>query len=224
MPTKVETGSKKVKVLVVDDHPVVRKGIVHLINNQPDLVVCAETESGRGAIDVITATKPDMAIIDLTLQDTSGIEVIKNVRAMHPHLPMLVLSMHDETLYAERVLRAGAKGYIMKQEATENLLEAIRRVMSGEIYLSRKMETKLLRQLANGHSALSKSPIERLSDRELEVFQLLGHGQGTREIAERLRIGVKTVETHRMHIMEKLGVQSATELLKHAIQWVQSGQ
>ncbi len=223
MTSKKVSKEDKVKILVVDDHPVLRKGIVYLIDSQPDLMVCGEADDARKALDAVTSTKPQMALVDITLQDTNGLELIKNIIAILPDLPILVLSMHDETLYAERALRAGARGYIMKQEATDNLLTAIRQIMSGEIYLSRKMETKLLRQFASGRPASAGTSLDRLSDRELEVFHLIGQGNSTRDIAEQLHISVKTVETHRMHIMEKLDLKNSPELMRFAIQWVESG-
>lgn len=220
-PSKPSLGTKKAKtrVLIVDDHPIVRQGLAQLINQESDLMVCGESESAHHAIDAIGVLKPDIAIVDISLGGTSGIELVKNIKVRYPKLLILVHSMHDETLYAERLLRAGASGYIMKQEATERVLTAIRRVLSGEIYLSEKMGAKMMQQLVGGKAATSGSPIERLSDRELEVFGLIGQGHGTRQIAEKMHLSVKTIESHRAHIKEKLNLKNANELVLHAIQW-----
>jgi DNA-binding NarL/FixJ family response regulator len=219
---KPPTANQKTKVLLVDDHPVVRQGLAQLINQDPDLVICAEAENGPQAFEAITRTNPHVAVVDITLGDYDGIELIKNIKATHPELPLLVLSMHDESLYCERALRAGAKGYIMKQEATTNVLTAIRRVLKGELFLSDKMKQRMIHQLVSGKPKSSESPVERLSDRELEVFRLIGRGHGTRQAAEKLHLSVKTIETHRSHIMEKLGLHSPTELAQCAFQWVHS--
>ena len=228
MVTKRESPVKKKRnrVLVVDDHPIVREGIARLLNQEADLTVCGEAEDAHQALQAlaeIAILKPDIAIVDITLKEgLGGIELIKDIKARYPKLPVLVLSMHNESLYAERCLRAGAKGYIMKQEATERVVEAIRQVLSGEIYLSDKMSQKILHKFIEGKPEAGGSPIESLSDRELEVFQLLGRGFGTRKIAEELHLSIKTIETYREHIKEKLKLKSAPELVQHAIQWVQS--
>jgi DNA-binding NarL/FixJ family response regulator len=163
-----------------------------------------------------------MAVVDISLRETSGIELIKDINVQYPNLPVLALSMHDESLYAERALRAGAKGYIMKAEATEKVITAIRKILNGEIYVSEKMAAKMVRKLVGGKAEISTSPIERLSDRELEVFHLIGKGYGTRQISERLHLSIKTIETYRAHIKEKLSLANAAELLRYAIQWVGS--
>ncbi|MEO6036560.1 MAG: response regulator transcription factor, partial [Verrucomicrobiota bacterium] len=182
-----------------------------------------EAENAHKALDAIATTKCDVAIIDISLGGSSGIELLKNIKVRYPKLLVLILSMHDESVYAQRALRAGAAGYIMKQEATERVLVAIRKVLGGEVYLSEKLGTRMLNQLVGGRSAtLSGSPIEELSDRELEVFGLIGQGHGTRPIAEKLHLSVKTIESHRAHIKEKLNLKNATELVHHAIQWAQS--
>jgi len=214
--------NQKARVLLVDDHPVVRQGLAQLINQESDLEICAEAENAPKAFEAIARTNPHVAVVDITLGDCDGIELIKNIKATHPELPLLVLSMHDESLYCERALRAGAKGYIMKQEATTNVLTAIRRVLKGELFLSDKMKQKMIHQLVSGKPKSSESPVERLSDRELEVFRLIGRGSGTRQAAEKLHLSVKTIETHRSHIMEKLGLRSPTELAQCAFQWVHS--
>ena len=215
-------GDTKLRILIVDDHPIVRRGIAAMINQEANLEVCAEAEGYHEGLDAIREQKPDLSIIDLTLPDISGLELVKQVKALAPDMPMLVLSMHDETLYAERVLRAGARGYIMKQEGTEKLIDAIAAVMRGDIYVSEKMASRMLGKLVDGKKAAGSSPLERLSDRELEVFELLGRGLGTREVAERLCVSIKTIESHREHIKEKLQLKNATELVQHATQWVLS--
>ncbi|MEX2216505.1 MAG: response regulator transcription factor [Phycisphaeraceae bacterium] len=214
--------ARKIRVLIVDDHPIVRRGIVAMINQDPGLEVCGEAEGYHEGLDLIRKVNPDLAIIDLTLPDISGLELVKQVKAIAPTMPMLVLSMHEETLYAERVLRAGARGYIMKQEGTEKLIDAIAAVMRGDIYVSEKMASRMLGKLVDGKKGTGTSPLERLSDRELEVFELLGRGLGTREVAERLCVSIKTIESHREHIKEKLQLKNATELVQHATQWVMS--
>jgi DNA-binding NarL/FixJ family response regulator len=211
-----------VRVLIVDDHPLLRKGVGQLIDQEKDLMVVGEAEDAHKAISAIENTKPDVALIDITLSGTSGIELLKNVKVRFPKLKMLVLSMHDESVYAHRALRAGASGYIMKQEGPEKVLTALRKVLRGEVYLSEHLGNRLLHTLVNGHAPLPSSPVEELSDRELEVFSLIGQGHGTRPIAEKLHLSIKTIESHRAHIKEKLNLQNATELVHHAIQWVQS--
>ena len=210
----------KARVAIVDDHPVVREGLKKVIDQQPDLAVCWDGETAASAVQAIPAARPDILIVDLALAGMDGLELVKNLRALHPQLPVLVLSMHDENLFAERALRAGARGYIMKHEAPENLLLAIRRVLAGDIYLSRKMQTKTLDQITGARAGGGGSPLDLLSDRELEVFRLLGQGQATRQIAGQLNLSIKTVETYRAHIMEKLNLSSATELVQRAFQWV----
>jgi DNA-binding NarL/FixJ family response regulator len=210
------------RVLIVDDHPLLRKGVSQLIDQEKDLVVVGEAEDAHKAITAIENTKPDVALIDISLSGTSGIELLKNIKVRFPKLKMLVLSMHDESVYAHRALRAGASGYIMKQEGTERVLLALRKVLHGEVYLSDRLGNRMLHTLVNGRAPLTSSPVEELSDRELEVFNLIGQGHGTRPIAERLHLSVKTIESHRAHIKEKLNLQSASELVHHAIQWVQS--
>lgn len=217
-------GAKKnpTRILIVDDHPLLRKGVGQLINNEKDMVVCGEAEDAHKALTAIGTTKCDVAIIDISLGGTSGIELLKNIKVRYPKLLVLVLSMHDETVYAQRALRAGAAGYIMKQEATEKVLVALHKILNGEVYLSERLGNKMLNTLVGGRTSLNGSPIEELSDRELEVFGLIGQGHGTRPIAEKLHLSVKTIESHRAHIKEKLNLKNATELVHHAIQWVQS--
>jgi DNA-binding NarL/FixJ family response regulator len=212
---------QKVRILVVEDHPVVRQGLAQLINAEPDLVVCGEAETAADALKAVAAQQPDVVIIDLSLKGTSGLELIKDVKVRHPRLPMLVLSMSDENIYAERALRAGARGYMMKEEATDKVLVAIRRVLTGQVYLSDPMAAKMLHQFVAGDPG-ANSPVDRLSDRELEVFELIGRGLGTSEIARNLHLSPKTIETYRAHIKEKMGLETAQELFQHAIQYVQN--
>jgi DNA-binding NarL/FixJ family response regulator len=215
-----EVRTTKARVLLVDDHPIVRQGLGQLINEEADLSVVSEAEDFQQALSALNDTPIDIAIVDISLKERSGIELIKEIRARKPELPILVLSMHDESLHAERVLRAGAKGYIMKQEATEQVMNAIRRVLRGEVYLSERMASRMVNRLVAGPQNVGGSPIERLSDREFEVFQMIGHGVGPSEIAEKLGLSVKTVETHRERIKEKLNLASGSELIRYAMQYV----
>lgn len=212
----------KAKILIVDDHPLVREGLADLVNKEKDLVVCGQAEDAYQAMEAIRELKPDMAIVDISLKETSGLELIKDIKIQHPGLPVLTLSMHEESVYAERALRAGAKGYIMKREATKKVVTAIRKVLRGQLYLSEKMTTRLVHKFVDGKPEAGTSPIDRLTDRELEVFSLLGRGNGTRQISEQLHLSVKTIETYRSRIKEKLNLTSASELLQHAFQWVNS--
>ncbi|MHC4431426.1 MAG: response regulator transcription factor [Planctomycetota bacterium] len=219
-----QTSDNKTRILIVDDHPIVRQGLAELINHEEDFVVCGQAEDYHEALTAVGQCDPDMAVVDISLKETSGLELIKDIHLQHPDLPILALSMHDETLYAERALRAGAMGYIMKQEATENVIAAIRRVLGGEIYVSDRMASRMVRKLVTGQTVTNASPVDSLSDRELEVFRLIGKGHGTRQISERLCLSVKTIETYRAHIKDKLALADAAELLQYAIQWVSSCQ
>jgi len=212
------------KIVLVDDHPLIRQGIRMLLSHEPDLAVCGEAESAYQALQVIEQTSPDLAVIDLTLQESSGLELIKDIRVRHPDLLVLVLSMRDEGYYAERVLRAGARGYVTKEEGPKRVVEGIRKVLQGQIYVSEKMASKVMSKIVAGADEATVSPIHALTDRELEVYELIGQGLPTREIAKKLHISPKTVNSHREHIKEKLALDSAPELLKHAIQWVQGRQ
>jgi DNA-binding NarL/FixJ family response regulator len=213
-----EVATRKRSVLLIDDHPIVRQGLSQLINQEHDLHVVSEAASAREALDAMDRGSPDIAIVDISLDDRSGIELIKDLRARDPNLPVLALSMHDEALYAERALRAGAKGYIMKQEATEKVMGAIRKVLEGQIYVSERMASRLLNQFVSAKPGEEDSPLGRLSDRELEIFSMIGRGLGTREIANKLYLSIKTVEAHREHIKEKLKLKSGTELMRMAVQ------
>ncbi|MDQ6630455.1 MAG: response regulator transcription factor [Verrucomicrobiota bacterium] len=216
------TQKSPTRILLVDDHPLLRQGIAQLINQEKDLQICGEAENQHRALEMIATTRPDIVILDISLKGASGIELLKNIKIRYPKLIILILSMHDESVYAQRALRAGAAGYIMKQEATERVLIALRRVLKGEVYLSEELGAKMLNRLVGGRTSLNGSPVEELSDRELEVFNLIGQGHGTRPIAEKLHLSVKTIESHRAHIKEKLNLKNATELVHHAIQWAQS--
>jgi DNA-binding NarL/FixJ family response regulator len=211
----------KQQVLIVDDHPMMRQGLAQLINHEPDLSACGEADTVAQALKLINAAKPDLVLADISLPDRNGLELIKDAQALHPGLPVLVVSMHDESLYAERVLRAGGRGYIMKQEGGKLLMQAIRHVLSGQIYVSAKMSAKIL-EIFSGHRAdVAHSPVERLSDREFEVFQLIGQGKGTRQIAEHLHLSIKTVEVHRANIKHKLELEHGTDLVRYAIRWTE---
>ncbi len=211
-------------MFIIDDHPIVRQGLKLLIDQEPDLTVCGEAENADAVLPAIRELKPAIAVIDLSLGHDSGIELIKNIRLQHPDLPILVLSMHDESLYAERALRAGARGYIMKQEAPEKVIIAIRQVLQGKIYVSDAMSAKMLNKIIDSRREETSSPMELLSDRELQVFKLLGSGLGTRQVADKLHVSIKTVEAYRANIKEKLNLKGSAELVQHAIHWVLSGE
>jgi DNA-binding NarL/FixJ family response regulator len=215
-------GAGRKRILIVDDHPMMREGLAQLIEHEPDLAVCAQADNAAQALAAIEGQMPDLALVDISLPDKNGLELIKDLQTMHPQLPLLVVSMHDETLYAERVLRAGGRGYIMKQEGGRKLMEAIRHVLGGQIYVSEKMSAKILELFSGRRLEAGNSPVERLSDREFEVFQLIGQGQGTRRMAEHLHLSVKTVEVHRANIKKKLELDSGPELVRFAIRWTEA--
>jgi DNA-binding NarL/FixJ family response regulator len=221
MATKPQLASatKKCRVLLVDDHPIVRQGLALLIDREPDLAVCGEADDAHSIFHAITTLRPDMVILDISLSGPDGLDVLKEIRTKTSTLPVLILSMHDESIYAERAMRAGANGYIMKQEATEKVLVAIRRILQGEVYLSDRLTSTMLQQFVRGESTGKKSPLVNLTDRELEVFRLIGEGRGTRQIAEELHLSVKTIESYQAHIKEKLALRNARELVQHAIEW-----
>jgi DNA-binding NarL/FixJ family response regulator len=226
MPQKTQSSADrrdKRTVLIVDDHPIVRQGLAQLINQEKDLEVCGQAGDAHEALLAIRQLDPDMVIVDLGLGDTSGIDLIKDLKVQYPDLPVLTLSMYDESVYGERALRAGAKGYVMKQEATEKVVTAIRRVLAGEVYVSSGMAAKMVSKFVGGGTRTAGSPADSLSDRELEVFRMIGEGFSTREMAEKLHLSVKTVETYRAHIKDKLGLQDTNELLRSAIRWVNAG-
>lgn len=210
-----------IRVFIVDDHPLVRQGLAQIIDSQEDLEICGEAEDSSTAMRGIDSTKPDVIIVDISLQGNNGLELIKNVKAVHENLPILVFSMHDESIYAQRALRAGAKAYVMKKESSEKIVEAIRKILKGEIYVSPRVADQVLHQIVNGpNNNAAASPVDRLTDRELEVVQLIGRGLSTREIAESLNLSVKTIESHRAHVKEKLNLRNATELVQFSVQWV----
>jgi DNA-binding NarL/FixJ family response regulator len=218
--TSPNIGTAKRKVFIVDDHPIVRQGLALLINREQDLAVCGDAEEAGSALQQIDDLKPHIVVVDISLSGPDGLDLLKNLRQRAPGLPVLILSMHDESHYAERALRAGASGYIMKQEATERVLVAIRRILDGEVYVSDRLANKMLHQFVGGGPAAQHSPIADLTDRELEVFRLIGRGHTTREIAEELHISVKTVESYQARIKDKLSLKNARELVQRAIQWV----
>jgi DNA-binding NarL/FixJ family response regulator len=216
---QVITAAKKCKVLLVDDHPIVRQGLALLIDREADLSVCGEAEGAHTAFHAIETLKPDIVVLDISLSGPDGLDVLKEIRTKTAALPVLILSMHDESIYAERAMRAGANGYIMKQEATEKVLVAIRRILQGDVYLSDRLTNTMLQQFVRGPVSSKTSPLVNLTDRELEVFRLIGEGHGTRRIADELHLSVKTIESYQAHIKEKLALRNARELVQHAIEW-----
>ena len=212
----------KSNLFLVDDHPMVREHLRALIQQEADLTVCGEAADAPTALSLVQQLRPDLVILDISLKRSHGLELLKNLKALHPEIPVLVLSMHDEAIYAERMLHAGAKGYITKEEATVNVMSAIRKVLAGQVYLSERMLARMMNKFVSGATPAPASPVEVLSDRELQVFQMIGRGLGTKQIAEDLRVGVKTVESYRARIRDKLNLTDGNELLQHAIQWAQS--
>jgi DNA-binding NarL/FixJ family response regulator len=213
---------KRWRVFLVDDHPMMREGMGRLIDGEPDLVYCGGAGNASQAISEIARCQPDIVITDLTMPGRGGLELIKDLKALHSELPVLVFSMHDELFYAERALRAGARGYLMKEAGSGKMLEAIRQVMSGQVCVSPRIAGKILDLFAGQRPRGSQSPIEKLTDREFEVYQLIGGGMTTKEIADQLSLSQKTVAVHRANIKEKLGIASATELVRHAVRWVET--
>jgi DNA-binding NarL/FixJ family response regulator len=216
--TENKSESKTARVLLVEDHAVVRQGLAMLIDDEPDLSVCGGAESMREALPMVRKLKPDVVLVDITLGDGSGLDLIKSIHDTFADLPILALSMHDESIYAERALRAGAKGYIMKKEAMDQVMTAIRRVLAGELYVSEKMSARMVSKLINPKTA-NASPVDLLSDREFEVFRLIANGVGPTEIARRLALSVKTIESHREKIKEKLGLKTGAELTRFSVAW-----
>ncbi|MES1195069.1 MAG: response regulator transcription factor, partial [Opitutus sp.] len=228
MPTRKKTSpvlapeppaSTKLKILLVDDHPITRQGMKTLVNQQMNLEVCGEADTAAHAIELIGKLQPDLAIVDITLKTTNGIELTKNIKAQAPSLPVLIVSMHDEGVYAERALRAGAMGYLMKQEAGEKIIIAIQRLLEGNIYLSDRIKEKMLHSIVNKKGDSIVFSIDTLSDREMEVFQLIGNGYSTRQIASKLSLSTKTIDSYREHLKLKLNLESGADLVRHAIQW-----
>jgi DNA-binding NarL/FixJ family response regulator len=216
---QLDVQAKKYRVLLVDDHPIVRQGLALLIDREADLCVCGEADGAHSAFGAIDTLRPDIVLLDISLNGPDGLEVLKELRMKSGSLPVLILSMHDESIYAERAMRAGANGYIMKQEATEKVLIAIRRILQGDVYLSDRLTTTMLQQYVRGGAHTKSSPLLNLTDRELEVFRLIGEGHGTRQIADELHLSVKTIESYQAHIKEKLALRNARELVQHAIEW-----
>lgn len=215
-----QANDGKARILLVDDHAVVRFGIAQLINRQTDMMVCGEEEDASRAMTAITTLKPSLVIADISLKDSSGLELMRNIKAQYPGLPVLVVSAHDESVYAEVAFRAGALGYLMKEEALEKIVLAIRRVLGGTIYVSDALASKMLQQQIRGQTSINDSPVKSLSDRELEVFQLIGQWKTTREIAEELHLSIKTIEYYREQIKRKLDLKNAAELTQRATAWV----
>lgn len=210
------------RVLLVDDHPIVRAGLAQLIDRQPDLAVAGEAGHPAEALRFLAQQSVDLLLTDVTMPERGGLELIKDLQALHPDLPVLVVSMHDEAIYAERLLRAGARGYIMKEAGGESLLQAIRQVLTGQIYVSPAMAATILSRLSDRKPRGSNSPIEKLSDREFEIFQLIGQGRSTREIATRLHLSPKTVDVHRLNIRHKLALPDGNALVRHAVRWIET--
>jgi DNA-binding NarL/FixJ family response regulator len=220
-PKQKEGKSNKTRILLVDDHAIVRFGMAQVINRQTDMTVCGEEEDAGRALDAISAVKPDLVIADISLKDSSGLELMRNIKAQYPRLPVLVVSGHDESIYAEIAFRAGALGYLMKEEALEKILTAIRRVLTGAVYVSDALAAKLLQQQIRGQTDIQESPVKSLSDREMEVFRLIGQWKKTRDIAEELHLSIKTIEYYREQIKRKLNLKDASELTQYATSWVQ---
>lgn len=210
------------KILLVDDHPITRQGLKAVIDQQPDLMVCGEADTAPQAIELFQKLAPDLAIIDIGLKTTNGIELTKNLKVLAPTVPVLVLSMHDENLYAERAVRAGAMGYLMKQEAGEKVVAAVRRLLQGEMFLSEKIKERMLHRFVNKRGDGPAFAIDALSDREMEVFQLIGNGYSTRQIAQKLNLSSKTIDSYREHLKLKLNLESGAELVRYAIQWARN--
>jgi len=214
------TMNKETRILVIDDHPIVRDGLEHLLSRESDLLICGQAEDAEAGLKALEETSPDLVIVDISLQDgISGLELTKIITEKYPELPILVLSMHDEALYAERVIRSGARGYIMKQEMTGTIVDAIRMVMEGRVYLSERMKTRLIDEKIHQNTKRVQNPVERLSNRELEVLRLIGQGMKTSEIAEKLKVATKTIDTHRYRLKNKLDLKSGAELVKFAVEW-----
>jgi DNA-binding NarL/FixJ family response regulator len=215
---------QKIKILLVDDHPLVREGLANLIRQQADFEVCGEAGNEPEALELVRTVQPAVAIVDISLENGSGIELVKSIKVLHPAVTTLVLSMHDESLYAERALRAGARGYIMKREAAKKIIQGIRSVLAGQLYVNESIVASMNEKYVAGGAAANVSPIEQLSNRELEVFQLLGLGHNTRQIADHLHVGFKTVQAYCARIKEKLQLANANELLREAVRWHESQQ
>jgi DNA-binding NarL/FixJ family response regulator len=219
---KTSSARRRARILLVDDHPIMVQGLTQLINEQADMEVCGAAPDTARAMQLAGSLNPDLVIVDISLQGADGIHLLKDLKARHPGLLTMVLSLHEESLYAERALRAGARGYVMKQAPPVSVMTAIRRVLAGEMCVSDKIAHRILEQAMTPHGALAASPVETLSDRELEVFRLIGRGRSTKEIADELHLSIKTVESYRAHIKDKLQIATAAELIQQATLWIQS--
>ena len=215
-------ANTKKRVLIIDDHVVVRQGLTSLINQESDLMVCGQAEDAQQGLSEIGSASPDIVLLDISLPGMNGIEFLKNAKARYPHVPIIVLSMHDESLYAERALRAGALGYLMKSSSSDEVVNALRKVLKGEYHLSGGAGGAMLRKFLGNSPKVAESPVSALSDRELEVFEMTGRGKTTRQIAEALHLSIKTIDAHKMHIKDKLKLSSATELIQHAVRYVET--
>jgi DNA-binding NarL/FixJ family response regulator len=213
----------KTRIFIVDDHPLLRRGLAELINRESDMVFCGEAEDSPSAMRLIAQIKPDLVIVDISLKGYNGIELIKNIKAFDHNIQVLVLSMHDESVYAMRVLKAGAKAYVMKQEVVTKVMDAVRRIRAGKVFVSESVASRMLDQVVVGGDPSNDSPIDLLSDRELEIVSMIGSGQPTREIAAKLHISIKTVESHRARIKEKLNLENAIQLVQFCVRWVEEG-
>jgi DNA-binding NarL/FixJ family response regulator len=211
----------KTRIYLVDDHALIRRGLVTLIDAENDMEVCGQAEDAATALNQIMKIQPDLVIVDISLKGNSGLELIKNIKAFSPKIQILVLSMHHESIYALRVLKAGARAYVMKQDVVNKVLDAIRRIRNGQLYVSDEVANQMLNRLVSGETAEDSSPVASLSDRELEIVNLIGHGMLTREIAAQLHVSIKTVETHRAHIKDKLNLRNATQLVQFCVRWVE---
>ncbi|MDH4238739.1 MAG: response regulator transcription factor [Phycisphaerae bacterium] len=219
---QAKKNETKTQILLVDDHPVVRDGLTAIINHQRDLNVCGGADDAHHALKAISELKPDIVVVDISLKNSDGIELTKSIKAQYPKLRVLVLSVHDESIYAERALRAGARAYLMKEVVSENIVNAIRTVLKGEIYVSNTISKKFLQEIAGDKAATIKTPVENLSDREFEIFLLIGEGYKASQIAKRLHLSVKTIETYRARLKEKLNLADANELLQYSIKWAKN--
>jgi DNA-binding NarL/FixJ family response regulator len=222
LPNRVELAAKK-RILIVDDHPMMRLGLSQVFKHEPGLEVCGEAGSPAEALQLISTCRPDLVLTDITLKGGNGLELIRDLVAIQAGLPILVVSMHDETVYAERALRAGARGYIMKEETGEHLVGAVRQVLAGGIYLSERESARVVEGFASPKARAAGAPFQRLSDREFQIFELIGQGKTSHDIGALLRLSSKTVDTHRANIRQKLGLESGAALFRHAVQWVSSG-
>ncbi len=219
-----EQAEAKARVLVADDHPITRGGVVQIVNSQPDMIACWEASNAKQALDGVLTATPDLVVTDFTMPDKNGLELIKDIRALRPELPILVLSMHEESLYANRLLHAGARGYITKMEGSEKLIAAMRHILGGQIYVSERVSARILEIFSGNSSSVTRSLVDELSDREYEIFELIGHGLATQQIANRLFLSIKTVDAHRSNIKAKLKIETTNELIVFAARWAVSNE